>query len=79
MLTERNAKRGALKPSSGRKQHTPKVPVKKYNSPALPGRPLSLSAFRKWIAEAEAAPTVSLEEVERLWKAEKKKLKRLMK
>lgn len=38
-----------------------------YNSPALPGKPMSLKAFRAWIAEREKSPTISLKEFQRRW------------
>jgi len=48
-----------------------------YNSPALPGKPMSLKAFRALIAEAEKSPTISLEESNRRWAAKKKQLLKL--
>jgi hypothetical protein len=48
-----------------------------YNSPALPGKPMSLKAFRAWIAEAEKSPTISLEESNRRWAAKRKQLLKL--
>jgi hypothetical protein len=45
-----------------------------YNSPALPGKPMSLKAFRAWIAEAEKSPTISLKEFQRRWALKRKEL-----
>jgi hypothetical protein len=43
-----------------------------YNSPALPGSPMSLQAFRAWIADAEKSPTISLEEFQSRWAVKRK-------
>ena len=39
-----------------------------YDSPSLPGKPLSLSQFKEWIQQAEETPTVTLAEAETKWK-----------
>ncbi|MEP7376003.1 MAG: hypothetical protein ABI675_21585 [Chitinophagaceae bacterium] len=49
------------------------------NSPALPGSPLSLSAFKNWIAAAESMPSVSLKDAKTKWAAKRKKLLHLSK
>lgn len=49
------------------------------NSPALPGKPMSIEAFKSWISEAEAAPTISLEEFKAQWATRKKQLQSLIK
>jgi hypothetical protein len=49
------------------------------DSPALPGgRPLSLKAFKDWVASAEAAPSVSLKAAQSQWAKERKRLQRLI-
>lgn len=45
-----------------------------FDSPALPGRAMSLKAFREWIADAENSPTISLKEFQRRWAAKRKLL-----
>ena len=47
------------------------------DSPALPGKPMSIDAFRNWISEAEAAPTISLEEFKTRWAIRRKQLQSL--
>jgi hypothetical protein len=37
----------------------------RFESPALPGRPMDLRAFRAWIAGAVEAPSVSLKAAKR--------------
>jgi hypothetical protein len=37
--------------------------------PALPGRPLTLKAFKDWVASAEAAPSVSLRQHNPYWQS----------
>jgi hypothetical protein len=49
------------------------------DSPALPGPPMSLKAFRDWIAIAEKASTMSLEEAEKRWDKETKQIRKLIK
>jgi hypothetical protein len=51
----------------------------RFESPALPGKPMDLSAFRQWIAEAEKAPTVSLKAAKSKWAAKKRQLQQLTK
>lgn len=48
-----------------------------YNSPTLPGKPMSLKAFRAWIAEREKSPTISLKEFQRRWAVKRKELLKL--
>ena len=54
------------------------LPVEKENeyndSPALSGTALSVSDFKKWIAQAEKAPTISLSEAKEKWNLRKKDL-----
>jgi len=45
-------------------------------SPAIPGDPLSVDEFRKWIKRAEEMPTVTLEEAKSRWSKKKKILAR---
>jgi hypothetical protein len=47
------------------------------DSPSLPGAPISLKAFKAWIAEAENAPTISLQEAKRKWAEKRKRLLKL--
>jgi hypothetical protein len=46
------------------------------DSPALPGKRQSLSQFKKWIAAAEQAPAVSLEDAKSLWSGKRKQLQK---
>ena len=48
------------------------VENKVMDSPALPGAPLSLDEFKKWIKDSEQTPTVSLSEVKERWANKKK-------
>ncbi len=43
-------------------------------SPAVPGDPLNLDEFQKWIKKAEEMPNVSLEEAKSIWSKKKKLL-----
>ncbi len=47
------------------------------NSFSLPGEPVSVKDFRKWIEYAENTPTVSLSEAKQRWATQKKKLQKL--
>lgn len=49
------------------------------NSPALPGKPLSLKAFKSWIADTETSSTVSLKDAKAKWAGKRKKLQLLSK
>lgn len=49
------------------------------DSPALPGPPLAFQAFKRWIAQAEAAPAVSLKEAQSQWAKQREQLQRLIK
>ncbi len=51
----------------------------RFESPALPGKPADLSAFRTWIAAAEEAPSVSLKAAKSTWAAKRRKLQQLTK
>lgn len=44
------------------------------SSYALPGDPVSIEDFRKWIENAENTPTISLTQAEKQWQSQKKKL-----
>lgn len=46
---------------------------------ALPGDPVSIKDFRKWIENAEDAPTISLIQAKKQWQAQKKKLRHFTK
>ena len=47
-------------------------------APSLPGDPLSLAEFRRWIKDAEKAPTVSLSQAKEKWASKRQKLEKLM-
>lgn len=49
------------------------------DSPALAGQPLTLKAFRNWVAAAEAAPSVSLKAAKTQWAKQRKQLQQLTK
>lgn len=44
----------------------------------LPGDPLSLAEFRRWIKDTEKAPTVSLSQAKEKWASKRQKLEKLM-
>ncbi|MBN1340147.1 MAG: hypothetical protein JXA03_12535 [Bacteroidales bacterium] len=44
------------------------------SSYALPGDPVSVEDFRKWVEHAENTPTISLTQAKKQWQAQKKKL-----
>lgn len=48
------------------------------SSYALPGDPLSVEDFRKWIEQAESMPTISLNQSRKQWETRKKKLHQLI-
>ena len=48
-----------------------------FDSPSLPGAPLGLKAFKNWIAQAENAPTISLQDAKSKWAAIRKELQKL--
>ena len=48
-------------------------------SPALPGAALSLTEFKEWIADAEQAPLVSLNDAKQIWADKRKRLQQLTK
>jgi len=48
-----------------------------FDSPALPGKPLSITQFKKWISDAENAPSVSLNEAKAIWAKRQKQLEKL--
>ena len=47
------------------------------DSPALPGTPLTLKAFKNWISDAEKAPTISLNDAKKEWESKRMKLAEL--
>ena len=49
------------------------------NSKALPGEPLSISEFKKWVADAENTTTTSLIEAKNKWAIKRKQLQKLIK
>src|ERR1700733_265179 len=50
-----------------------------FDSPAHPGTPLSLKAFKNWILDAENASTVTLKEAKSKWASKRKQLQTLTK
>jgi len=48
------------------------------SSYTLPGDPLSVEEFRRWIEHAESTPTISLTQAKQQWEARKKKLRQLI-
>lgn len=48
------------------------------NSYALPGEPVSVEDFRRWVKYAEDSPTVSLSDAKQRWEIKKKKLQKLI-
>ncbi|MEI8279019.1 MAG: hypothetical protein WCG87_04595 [Bacteroidota bacterium] len=50
-----------------------------FDSPSLPGETLSISSFKKWIADAENAPTVSLSQAKAKWASNSKKIQKITK
>jgi hypothetical protein len=49
------------------------------SSPSLPGKPLGITEFKQWIASAEAAPAISLQEAKTKWASKRKQLHKLTK
>jgi hypothetical protein len=45
--------------------------------PSLPGKALSIKAFKIWISEAENTPTVDLKEAKTKWTRKRKQLQKL--
>lgn len=54
---------------------TEKGPASSY---AIPGDPVSVEDFRKWVTHAENTPTVSITQAKKQWQARKKKLRKLI-
>ncbi len=44
------------------------------NSPSLPGKKISLTAFKNWIANAEDNPVVDIKEAKSRWANKRKQL-----
>jgi hypothetical protein len=53
------------------------VATEEINSPALPGTPLNITAFKQWIAAAELTPAISLKNAKSAWESRKKQLQGL--
>lgn len=49
------------------------------DSPALPGKQLSLNAFKSWIASSEQVDSVSFKEAKSQWANKRKQLQSLIK
>ncbi|HXB35331.1 MAG TPA: hypothetical protein VNV35_18005 [Puia sp.] len=76
-LTDRSARK-ALRDLE-QKQLIRIVKSPRFESPALPGNPISQSAFEAWIADAEKAPSVSLKAAKLTWAANRRQLQQLTK
>jgi len=76
-LTDRSARRALQDLEQKHVIRIVKSP--RFESPALPGKPMDLSAFQEWIAGAEEAPSVSLKAAKSTWAAKRKKLQQLTK
>jgi hypothetical protein len=48
------------------------------SSYALPGKPVSLEDFRKWVEYAENTHSISLTQAKKRWQAQRKKLQQLI-
>lgn len=59
------------------KHHIKIIDDADLDSPSLPGPPLSLKAFKEWIAKSEETPTVSLKEAKSKWAEKRKQLQKL--
>ncbi len=53
------------------------VQTEDMDSPAFPGKRLSMSEFRKWIIQAEGLPTISYEDAKSTWASKRKQLQQL--
>jgi hypothetical protein len=49
------------------------------DSPSLPGLPLSIKSFKKWISDSEEASSFELKEAKNKWANKKKLLKKYIK
>jgi hypothetical protein len=49
----------------------------RVDSPALPGDPLSLKAYKNWITNAERTPSIDLKEAKAKWNGKRKRLQDL--
>jgi hypothetical protein len=50
-----------------------------FDSPALPGAPMSITAFKSWIGASEQTETVSLTQAKEKWASKRKQLLKLTK
>jgi hypothetical protein len=48
------------------------------DSYSLPGEPISVEDFKKWVEYAENSPTISIIEAKQRWADQKKKLQKLI-
>lgn len=80
-LTLRVTSESALKTihSLEEKQLVKIVEEADLNAPSIPGAPLSLTAFKNWIAGAESMSSVSLQDAKIKWSAKRKQLQKLLK
>ena len=60
-----------------KKQYIRIIQEADIDSPALPGAPLSIEAFKRWITAAERNETVDLKEAKSRWERKKKQLVKL--
>jgi len=47
-----------------------------FDSPALPGASLTVTAFKNWINNAETAPTLDLKDAKAKWAQKRKQLQK---
>jgi hypothetical protein len=76
-LTDRSARK-ALRDLE-KKQLIRIVKSQRFESPALPGEPISQSAFEECIADAEKVPSISLKGAKSAWTAKRRPLQQFRK
>ncbi len=55
------------------------VSMTDMDTPSLAGEPLSITAFKNWIADAENTPSISFTEAKNKWAGKRKLLQKLTK
>lgn len=58
------------------KQHIRIVKNARFDSPALPGKALSLKAFQNWIDQAKNTPAIDLKAAKAKWANKRKQLQK---
>jgi hypothetical protein len=76
-LTDRSARKALQDLQQKRVIRIVKAP--RFESPALPGKPMHLNAFKAWVASAEEAPSVSLKAAKSTWATKRRQLQQLTK